>query len=701
MTRVPRATIDFETRSACDIKTHGSWRYSLDATTEVLCLAFRLPHWAEGRTALWHPAFPHLKIEEATCPELADLFQWIIAGKLVEAHNAFFERGIWQHQMCRKFGWPAVHPSLWRDSSAKAAAHALPRKLNDAAKALGLSTRKDPEGVKKMKESAIKRMFKPRKARKKERETWAAKHGDAPMPLLWWESQETMLAMFAYCRLDVLAEEGLSQQLPDLSDDETGVLILDQTINERGVRIDQQAVACALRLIDKETDLLNAELATVTDGAVTKATQRARLMTWLKDEGLELDNTQKQTVDDVLSENWLYSASWIEGVMTPKTKRALEILRELGKSSTAKYEAMRKWSCPDGRVHGSMLYHGATTGRWSGAGVQPHNFPKGALPKAQLKTWDMFYAWLLLLTEDREAIIGEWGSVMAPLSQGLRGAIIPAEGKKFYVADYAAIEARVLLWLAEDEEHLDIFRRGEDIYCDMAGHIYGYPCSKKDTPKERDLGKVAILGLGYQMGASKFVATAATYGIELEEDFAKDVVDKYREKFYLVKQLWWDQEEAAVRAVHRPGTAVICGRVTWKKIGLFLYATLPSGRRLSYPFPQVKAVMTPWGTPKDQLSYMGVNPYNHQWQRQATYGGMIVENLVQAISRDIMASALQRLEASGVYAPVLTVHDELVAEGHPAIGDVDSFVKLVATLPDWAEGLPLEAEGWADIRYHK
>lgn len=689
--RVPRATIDYETRSACDLKTHGSWRYSLDPSTEPLCLAFRLPHWKEGRTALWYPAFPHLKIEESICPELAELFQWIIDGKLVEAHNAFFERGIWLNIMMKRFGWPAITPPQWRCSAAKAAAAALPRHLADACKALGLAITKDEAGGK-----VMKKVSKPRKPRKAELERWEA----AGRPTLWYESRAWFEQLWAYCRQDVLAEEALSSRLPDLSDEENAVYVLDQVINERGVRIDQQAIATALRLIAKETDILNAELAEVTGGAVTKVTQRARLMAWMEGEGLRLDNTQKQTIDTLLQSEEDDIPPWI-GAFTPKTRRALEILRELGRSSTAKYEAMRNWSCPDGRVHGSMLYHGATTGRWAGTGIQPHNFPKGALPKAQLKAWDMFYAWLLLLTEDRDAILGEWDSVMAPLSQGLRGAIIPADGKRFYVADYAAIEARVLLWLAEDEEHLEIFRRGEDIYCEMASYIYGYPCTKKDNPKERDLGKIAILGLGYQMGPGKFVATAATFGITLEDSFGEDVVAKYRDKFYLVKQTWYDQEEAAIKAVHRPNTNVVCGRITWRKEGLFLYATLPSGRRLSYPFPQVKSVRTPWGSVKDQLSYMGVNAYTRQWTRQTTYGGMIVENLVQAISRDIMAAAMVRLENTGIYEPVLTVHDELVAEAHPAIGDVDQFVQLVATIPSWAEGCPIEAEGWSDVRYHK
>jgi DNA polymerase len=695
------ATIDFETRSACDLKKCGSWKYSLHPTTQVLCLAFRLPHWKSGRTALWHPAFPHLGIAEADCPELPELFRWILDGHLIEAHNAWFERGMWVNVMQAQYGWPAVPAASWRCSAAKAAAHALPRALDQANKAIGLSARKDPEGVKKMKESAIKRMFKPRKPRKRERELWAETGRPAEqMPLLWWESVESLAGLWAYCRQDVLAEEALSIEVPDLPDSEVAMYLLDQQINETGVRLDRRAIGAALALIAEETVRLNAEIAELTGGVVTQVTQRQRLIGWLAEQGLTLDNTQKQTIEEMLDpENEEEDLPpWVckTGQLTGPARRALEILRELGKSSTAKYEKMRDWICPDGRMHGSLLYHGASTGRWSGAGVQPHNFPKGTI-----KDWNMEDAWLYLTESTREQIQQYWGSVMAPLSQALRGVIVPSPGKQLYVADYAAIEARVLLWLAEDEEALEVFRQGGDMYCVMASDIYGHPVTKKEHPDERQLGKVAILGLGYQMGAGKFVATAATYGITIDEDFATDVVDTYRTKFYLVKQMWWDQEEAAIKATQRPGTIVTCGRIQWQKRRAFLYAKLPSGRELAYPFPQVRLARTPWGTNKSQLSFMGVNPYNHQWERLHTYGGMIVENLVQAISRDIMAHAMQVLAAGDIYQPILTVHDELVAEAHPVLGSVQNFVTAVSGLPDWGAGIPIEAEGWTGVRYRK
>lgn len=382
--------------------------------------------------------------------------------------------------------------------------------------------------------------------------------------------------------------------------------------------------------------------------------------------------------------------------MTPKARRGLELMQALGKSSTAKYETMQAWLCEDNRVHGGILYHGASTGRWTGKGVQPHNFPKGTI-----KSFDMEEAWLILKEGTREEIQIVYGSVMNALSAALRGAIVPSPGHELFVADYAAIEARVLLWLAGDEGALDIFRRGDDIYLDMASSIYGYACNKKDHGSERQLGKVAILGLGYQMGASKFVDTALTYGITLTDDFARVVVDTYRSKYWRVKQMWTDQEEAAIKAVHHPYTEVHCGLITWFSEPGFLYGELPSGRYLAYPNPEVRMRTMPWGGVKEALTYMGIDTYTRQWKRQVTYGGMIVENITQAVARDLMAQAMLRCEQSGTYQTLMSVHDELIAQAPIGVGDVHEFEALMAECPPWAEGCPVTAEGWKGARYRK
>lgn len=625
---------------------------------------------------------------EEGAERLDDLFSWLSCGGLVEAHNAWFERGIWTNKGIPR-GWPAIRSEQWRCSAAKAAAHALPRGLDEALAALGLEIRKDATkvetGVKVIKQiKLVQKLAKPRKPRKKERELWAKEHPNEPHPIVYWETEPLLRMLFDYNKQDVLAEEALSHAVPDLNDAETEVFLTDQDTNERGFELDSEAIQTALRLLEREQDDLNAELRTLTGDAVPKATNRAKLAKWCSEQGVTLPDTTAETLDRYL--DW--------GGLPANVHRALTILRTLGRSSTAKFEAMDKWLCPDGRAHGGLLYHAASTGRWGGQGIQPQNFPKG-----HIKDWDMSTAWEILKTEDVDLIRCVYGSLAEPLSQALRGAIVATPGMSLYVADYASIEARVLLWLAEDEDALEIFRKGGDIYCEMASSIYHRVITKKDKD-ERQLGKVAILGLGYQMGAAKFVDTAATYGITISEAFSREVVIAYREKFWRVKNLWQDQETAAIAAAVDPYNTVQCGRVLWYSNKKYLYCELPSGRRLAYPFPEVGEQMTNWGELRPQLTFMGINPLTHKWQRQHTYGGMLVENIVQAISRDLMAAALVRCEQSDTFYPVLSVHDELIGEGLPG-HDVKEFEALMATVPDWAEGCPVAAEGWTGERYKK
>jgi DNA polymerase len=736
----------------------------LDPTTQVLCLAYRLPYWETGRTEIWNPAFPHLGIDAAEAP--IELFEWIQAGEPLEAHNAWMERGVWTNIMVPQFQWPQVPHRSWRCSAAKAAAHTLPRGIDKACAAMRLSIGPDIERY-----DRVKKMWSPRKSRKAERTDWARKHAPCAgceatgkiqginpdtgrskkmpcptceglgynqrcsipdMPLLWHESRELFEDLFAYCRQDVLAEEALSDSLPDLDEMETEIFLLDMAINERGFPLDTEAVNTALELLDGEFTDLNRELFELTGGQVEKATQRAKMLTWLAEEGLELENSQADTLDDTLKRDGLQ----------PNVRRGLELMRALGRSSTAKYEAMRDWVCPDSRVHGGLLYHGASTGRWSGKGVQPHNFPRLTLidqqdldDKGKPQAMDPELIWALLKTKDKITIEAEFGGVMEALSGALRGAIATTDDKQLYVADFNAIECRVLFWAADDEEGLKIFREGLDPYNDMATTIYGFDVNRKIHKTEGQIGKVAILGLGYQMGSSKYVQTVFDWtGLTIPEDIycanckggwkehqrreheclefepigdpkvmtGVKVVDAYRTRFSNVRQMWRDQEEAAIYATVT-GKPAPCGKVLWEKGREhdFLYCTLPSGRRLAYPEPMVKDNYTSWGELKPQLSYMGVDTYTKQWRRQTSYGGLIVENIVQAISRDLMALALLRLENHGRYLPILSVHDEGLSEADKGTGSVEEFVSLITELPDWAEGLPMGAAGWTGSRYKK
>lgn len=297
------------------------------------------------------------------------------------------------------------------------------------------------------------------------------------------------------------------------------------------------------------------------------------------------------------------------------------------------------------------------------------------------------------------------------LSQALRGAIVAPPGKLLFVADYSGIEARVLLWCAQDTESLELFRQGRCIYMDFASSIFGYPVTDKKKQKmERQFGKVGILGLGYQCGIDKFVDVAwALGGIVLPRESKNPnditsvkVVGAYREKYYRVKQLWYDMETAAGEATFdKEGTVHECYPVKWFKEGRFLYCELPSGRRLAYADPKIKMMDTSWGARKNTLTFMGVNPKTRKWMRQTTYGGSLVENIVQAISRDLLGESLVRCEESKVYVPILTVHDEIIAEGHKDHGNQKEFESLIAQVPTWAPGLPIAVEGFAAARYRK
>lgn len=691
----PKATFDFESRSACDLKKHGTWRYSIHPTTEVLCFVFRLPHWEKDRTEWWHPEFKSIDLELAEdCSDwdaLYELQQWVASGGLVEAHSSWFEFCIWKNILVARHGWADIPVAQWRCSAAKAAAHALPRALDKLGEALRTRFRKDIEGSKLMK-----KMTRPRKSKKKERKDWDEIGMEHPK-VLFHETAEMLARLIDYCRLDVLTEEAISNRLVDLSPAETELFLLDLTINLRGFQVDRTAVRMALQLVHRESVLLNQQLGQLTDGKVRRATQRKRVLKWLEESGLWLPDTRGTTLDDTLKfgkEN--------PGLIAPLILDVLTVVRALGRSSTAKYISMKRWWGADARVRGGLLYHGASTGRWSGKGIQPHNFPKGTLKgerdeagdylrgdDGKISKVDMARLWGGIKRGERQYLIDRFGGVMEALSTALRGAIVAGRGNQLFVADYSSIEARVLLWVAGDDEHLNIFRRNEDIYVDMAKSI--------GPAADRALGKIAVLGLGYQMGAAKFFATCEAWGIPITEELAEATVEAYRAKFWRVKQLWADVEAAAVEAVESK-KVVRCGKVEFYVYGLFLFCRLPSGRTLAYPYPEIRAKRTSWGETRYGLTYMGVDPVTHQWRRQTSYGGLLVENIVQAISRDIMAEAMIRAEQQG-YPVILSVHDELISEAE--VGTIDEYVSILTQIPTWAPGCPIAAEGWAGVRYRK
>jgi DNA polymerase len=289
-----------------------------------------------------------------------------------------------------------------------------------------------------------------------------------------------------------------------------------------------------------------------------------------------------------------------------------------------------------------------------------------------------------------------YGEPMEILSGMLRGCIVPSEGKKFYCGDYASIEVRVLFWLSDHKSGLKAYLEGRDLYREMAAVIYGVPLDKV-TKEQREVGKRAILGAGYGLGAKRFAETCKTYGMEVSDELAERAVKAYRKIHYPVVRLWHNYERAAVMAIENPGKAYTINKCRFFVKGKFLFAQLPSGRRLAYYGARIDVVPSFYG-PRKRLSHMGVNPKTRQWARESTWGGKLTENIDSACARDNMAGAMFALENAG-YEIVLTVHDEILAEH--ASGDVKQFEKLMAIEHSWTNGLPVKVDAWTGPRYRK
>ena len=652
-------TIDFETRSEVDIRTAGAWRYAEDKTTEVLCMAYKID---DQESKLWKglPAEPF--------PE--DLVAAIKEGKVIEAHNAEFEQAIWKHKIVDRHHAPEVPIEQWRCSAAKTAASALPRALGDAGAAMGLPIVKDDEGKKIMMQLARKRV------------------PSASNPDTFWEphtAPEKFETLWSYCLTDVDGEVCLSNAVPDLSESEQELWFLDQKINQRGINVDMGAIQDFLWCIDRLTERIDKKTVEMTGGKLSTVRKVTAFIKYLNELGCELPDAKKQTIEKFLKDDTL----------SDEIRILLQYRNVLSKTTTKKFQSMLDRAQADGRIRGTLMYHGASTGRWSGRGVQPQNLPRGSAKDIDEVIADF-------RAKDIDAIVEKYPNPFDAAASCIRAMIIPSEKHDFYCADFSSIEARCLVWLAGDERALELFRQDKDVYIDMASAIYKVP-AEDVTPEQRQVGKMAILGLGYGMGWKTFKRNSKMMGAEIDEEFAKTVVNTYRSKYESVKIFWKQLENVAKAAVSNPGKVVRLGKIAYCFLNNFLSCKLPSGRLIRYYMPSIQPRVTSWGATQDTLCFMGVDTYTRKWGEQTTYGGKLVENVTQAVARDFMAGAMKRIDEAG-WDIVLTVHDELLAEApEDAAGSltIEKFEDLMAEVPDWGEGCPIAAEGWTGKRYKK
>ena len=663
-------TIDFETRSACDLRKSGAYRYAQDPSTDVMCLAFKPD---DEPTRLWIPEWAQEVFGKADDRFL--LGYHLDEADEIHAHNAQFERAIWRHVMSR-YGFEDIPLEKWRCTAAKAAAMGLPRDLARACRASGVQQQKDTTGYK-----VMMKMCKPRKPRKAERDA----NPDWENTLYWWEAYGDYQTLLDYCEQDVEAEHALDLALPDLRPTEQALWFLDQRINDRGLYLDLESIDAMIQATEQLDRDLCEEVAGISHAVLNSARQQKAMLLYLATRGCHMADLQKQTVETKLERKDL----------DPRARRLLEIRQLSARSSVKKLQSMAVTAGSDSRVRGSLLYWGAIrTGRWAGKLVQPHNLPRGTLKPGEVEE----ALWCF-----RNFGHEFFKDPMATASSCLRGLITAGPGHDLLAADFANIEGRCAAWLAGEDWKTQAFREydlgtGPDLYCLAYSKAFGIPL-EKISKDQRFIGKVMELSLQYQGWVGAFATMAANYGVSLPEDEVANICGLWRRAHPRIVTFWGVMAEAAIRAVET-GRQFSAGKIKFGVRGQYLHMKLPSGRLLSYNKPRVVEREDLYKRTKKSVEYMGMNTMINKWMRLHTYGGKLFENAIQAIARDVMAEAMLRVEAAG-FPIVLTVHDEILAEVPHDEGSQMKFQKLMTVLPEWVSGLPVAVAGWRGQRYRK
>ncbi len=494
-----------------------------------------------------------------------------------------------------------------------------------------------------------------------------------------------------YCVGDVVTEMEIERKLSNfpVSDDVQKQWETDLRINSRGVAVDMDLVHGALNIANSSRDKLMNEAIKIT--GLENPNSVSQLSSWLETETDEkIYDLRKDTVAQMLKQR----------LVTGAAERILQIRQELGKTSTKKYDAIETAVCDDQRVRGLLQFYGANrTGRWAGRLVQVQNLARTYIDVKQLPL-----AREIVKHCEGDKLNVLFGSVMNTLSQLIRTSFIAAEGKTLVDADFSSIEARVIAWLAQEEWVLDVFRTHGKIYEATASQMFGVPIDKikKGNPEYalRQRGKVATLALGYQGGVGALIAMGAL-DMGIPEEDLQDIVSRWRQANRRIVELWYKVEGAAVSVIQTGQQTGVNGLIFTREFDLendldFLTIRLPSGRKLYYAHPEID--QNQWGRPI--ILYQGVNQTTKQWTTLETYGGKLVENLVQAIARDCLAVAIESLEKAG-YPIVFHVHDEVVIECPRDKADLDRVVEIMTTPIDWAQGLPVNADGWVGDFFRK
>ena len=639
--------MDIESFSDVDLIKCGVYAYADSPAFEILLFAYSFDG---GETQIID-----LAQGEKLPAEVEDAIFDVSVTKT--AYNANFERTCLSKHFARY-----IPPESWHCSAVQAAMLALPRSLEDVGRVLGLDEQKMKEGKELIRYFCV--PCKPTKAN-----GGRARNLPCHAPEKW-ELFKT------YCKRDVDVEKAIRRKLHNfpIPESEMELYRLDQRINDRGVLVDmglvEQAIAC--ERLHKEVVTKRAYELT----GLENPNSVAQLKGWLGDMGMEAESLSKKAVAEMIAET--------DG----EVEELLKLRLLMAKTSVKKYEAMERSVCSDGRVHGMLMFCGANrTSRWSGKIVQIQNLPKNYIPDLELARE--------LVKQGRfEDIELLYDSTPNVLSELIRTAFIPKQGCRFVVADFSAIEARVMGWLSGEEWVLDVFRGDGKLYEMTASRMFGIPMAEigKGSP-ERAKGKVASLACQYG-GSTGALVSMGALDMGLTEDELPPLVAAWRKANPHMVQFWWDVDAAAIKAVTEKQKTKV-GKIIFEYKSGILFITLPSGRKLSYVKPRM--AVNRFG--RDGLTYEGISE-NKKWSRIETYGPKLVENIVQGTARDLLAEAMLRVEKKG-YPIVMHCHDEIIAEVPDGIGSVDEMCEVMAVQPVWAEGLPLRADGYQCSFYQK
>lgn len=651
-------SIDIETKSSVDIGKAGLYRYAQSDDFEILLFAYRYGDESVQIVDLSQgEKIPDKIVEDLSNPEIVK-----------HAYNAAFE---WY---CLNIAGYKTPLCQWKCTMIHGLYCGYTAGLDATGKAIGL-----PQDKRKLAtgKALIRYFCVPCKPTKNNgRRTWnLPKHA----PEKWELFKE-------YCKQDVVTESAILRRLDafPVPEEEETLWQMDIRMNAFGVKVDTALISGALQINDHSTELLENEARMIT--GLQNPNSSVQLLDWIHNNGVEMDNLQKVTVTEKLSND-----------LPDDVRRALEIRQQLGKTSIKKYVAMDTAKGKDDRVRGLTQYYGANrTGRWAGRLVQMQN-----LPRNYIKTLD--YARKLVKDRNYGGIKLLYGNVPDTLSQLIRTAFIPSEGNKFVVADFSAIEARVIAWLAGETWVNDVFATHGKIYEATASQMFHVPIEKiaKGNPEYalRQKGKVATLALGYQGGANALIAMGAL-NMGLSEEELPDIVHRWRNANPRIRDLWYAVEEAALLVMQTAQPQAIYNLIFNLESDIvygqnFLTVQLPSGRKLYYPRPFLKE--NQFG--KLAIHYYTVGQQTRKWEVTSTYGGKMTENIVQAIARDCLAETLRRIDAKGLQV-VFHVHDEVIIDA-PVETTVDEICDLMAEPIPWAPGLILKGAGFESNYYMK